>query len=99
MTTSETNVNTDVNTIFRAICVSNFTNEELNSLTEAIRYRRNTIAQEVKQELQVGAQVSFISSRTGVTHAGTVVSIKIKNAVICCSEGNFRVPCSMLKVA
>ena len=87
-----------INDINQTIMNSNFTNDQLDSILMAIKYRRSQIGQEVKRELRPGVTVSFISNRNGQKYVGTVDSIKIKNAVVSTSLGRYRVPCNMLVV-
>lgn len=87
-----------INDINQTIMNSDFTNDQLDSILMAIKYRRSQIGQEVKRELRPGVTVSFISNRNGQKYVGTVDSIKIKNAVVSTSLGRYRVPCNMLVV-
>jgi hypothetical protein len=83
--------------IKRAIMLGNFTNDELNLISESVRYARSTLARSKKQELSVGSQIQF-SARGQVFH-GTIESIKIKNALVTTASGRYRVPLNMLNVA
>lgn len=85
-------------TIAHDIRFGNLTHTDLMTIAEAIKYRRSVLAHEVKRELHIGAQVSFVSGRNGRKYSGTVTSIKIKNAIVNCGSTNFRVPCNMLMV-
>jgi hypothetical protein len=85
------------NDIKRAIMLGNFTNDELNLISESVRYARASLVMHKKQELSVGSQIQF-SSRGQVFH-GTIESIKIKNALVSTSGGRYRVPLNMLNIA
>jgi hypothetical protein len=87
-----------INDINQAIMNSNFTNDELDSIQMAVKFRRGVIAKEVRRELQPGVTVSFVSNRNGRKYVGTVDSVKIKNAIVSTSLGRYRVPCNMLVV-
>jgi len=81
-----------------AIQFSNFTNDELNSLSEAIRYARSELVKDVKRELAVGANVNFTSSRTGKNITGHVTKIAVKYVTVRTIEGLWKVPANMLSV-
>jgi ribosomal protein S1 len=85
------------NTIIRAIKSGDFTNDELNSISDAIRFARAELARETKRQLSQGATVQFTSS--GRVYYGTISSIKVKNAVVDTGGARYRVPMNMLTVA
>jgi hypothetical protein len=79
-----------------AIKVSGFTNDELNSLSEAIKYARAELGRDIKHTISVGAAVKFTSSRDGSVYTGKVRKINIKYVIVDTPRGGFRVPASML---
>ena len=89
----------------QAIMFGNFTNDELNSIGDAIKFARASIAKQNKREMTVGTVVKFTNSRTGMTITGTVK--KVNRKFILVSEqkagslfgSTWRVPASMLEVA
>jgi hypothetical protein len=81
-----------------AIQFSNFSNDQLNSLSEAIRYARSELVKDVKRELAVGANVSFTSSRSGKNVTGHVTKIAVKYVTVRTIEGLWKVPANMLSV-
>ena len=85
----------DVNS---AIMFGSFTNEQLESIASAVKYRRAQIARTNKGALKLGDVVKFTNNRTGRTHQGAVVKIAIKNVRV--REGNslWNVPASMLSI-
>lgn len=87
-----------INDVNQAIMQGDFTNEQLDSILMAVKYRRGLITREVKRELIPGVTVSFVSNRNGQKYQGTVESIKIKNAIVRTGLGRYRVPCNMLTV-
>jgi len=87
-----------INDINQAIMNSDFSNDQLDSILMAVKYRRGLINREVKRDLRPGVTVSFVSNRNGRKYVGTVDSIKIKNAIVSTSLGRYRVPCNMLVV-
>jgi hypothetical protein len=88
----------DANTIKRQIMSNNFTSEEINSFVDAIKFARSNLAKATARELSVGAQVNF-KDRSGNRHQGTVLNIKIKNALVdIVGMGRYNVPMGMLEV-
>lgn len=86
----------DVNS---AIMFGSFTNEQLNSIAAAVKYRRGQITRENKRELMIGDIVRFTHPKTGRTHQGSVVKIKIKNVQVRENLTTWNVPANMLTVA
>jgi hypothetical protein len=87
-----------INDINQAIMQSEFTNDQLDSILMAVKFRRQQITKDVRRELRPGVTVSFVSNRTGQKYSGRVDSIKIKNAIVTTPMGRYRVPCNMLTV-
>jgi hypothetical protein len=81
-----------------AIIAGNFSNDQLISIGDAIRYARAELAKQNTRTLRIGATVKFTSSRTGQSITGTVDSVKIKNVIVATAQGRYRVPASMLEV-
>lgn len=82
-----------------AIISGVFTNDDLNSIANAVKYARSQLTQQTKRSLQLGATVRFTSSRTGQTLSGTVDKIAIKYITVRTPQGLWRVPANMLEVA
>ena len=72
-------------------------NEELNTLVEYIRMRRQQITKQNVRSITKGTKVNF-TGRTGTVYNGTVVDVKIKNLIVETQFGRYRVPASMGKV-
>ena len=82
-----------------AIMQGDFTNEELNSINDAIRFARAQLVVRNKSVLTIGANVKFTSSTRG-TISGVVKKINRK-FIIVDQPGQFRswrVPASRLEV-
>lgn len=75
---------------------NSWTNEELNSIIEAVKFSRSTLAKLVKYSLKVGDNVNFTSSRTGRNTTGVVTKVAIKFVTVRTVEGLWRVPANML---
>ncbi len=85
----------DVNS---AIMFGNFTNEQLNSIISAIKFRRAQVTKETKRSMMLGDQVKFVHPKTGRTHFGVVAKIKIKNISVREGNTNWNVPANMLEM-
>lgn len=82
-----------------AIMFGDFTNDQLESIIHAVKYRRSQIGQEAKRALRVGASVKFYSSKRGQTYFGTVNKIAIKYITVSTPQGLWKVPANMLESA
>ena len=90
---------TDISAINGAILAGNFTNEQLNSIGDAIRFARAQLGQQNKYTLRVGTKVKFTSSRTGMEVSGDVQKINRKFIIVKSGMTNWRVPANMLQAA
>lgn len=79
------------------IMFGDFTNDQLNSILAAVKYRRSQITQQNKRALRVGDTVKFTSNRNGVTYQGTVDKVKVKYILVRTGSGLFNVPANMLE--
>jgi hypothetical protein len=86
----------DVNS---AIMFGSFTNEQLESIAAAVKYRRSQIGRETKRAIVLGDVVKFVNPRSGRTHQGNVVKINIKNVKVRENNTTWNVPANMLTVA
>ncbi len=85
-----------VQDINSAIISGIYTNDDLNSIVNAIKFARTQLTKQQARALRVGDAVRF-SSR-GNTFFGTVERVKLKNAFV--KVGNFsryNVPLNMLE--
>ena len=79
-----------------SIMFGEFTNTELNSIIDAVKFARSNLIRQQARELKVGSSVRF-TGRGGKVITGTISGIKIKNAVVSTPTGNWRVPMNMLE--
>ena len=89
----------NIKQINTAIMQGDFSNEELNSINDAIRFARAQLVVRNKSVLTIGSNVKFNSSTRG-TISGVVKKINRK-FIIVDQPGQFRtwrVPASMLEV-
>ncbi len=99
---------TDFNLVLSFVALD-ATYDQLVSLSEAMKLRREKLAKTVKRFIREGQKVTF--SHNGRDYAGVVLSIKIKKATVECnwaytSNGlrvpvttQYNVPLNMLKAA
>jgi len=83
--------------INRAIISGVFTNDDLNSIVDAIKYARAQLTKQNKRTFRLGDQVKFTSNRNGMTYVGTVRKVKIKFILVNTPNGLFNVPANMLE--
>lgn len=87
------------------IMFGNLSNENLDSIISAIKYRRAQISDQNKRAFRVGDSVKFRNSRTGGTTFGTVKKINIKYILVSEQKTNslvvttWHVPANMLEAA
>jgi len=87
----------DINT---AIVTGSFTNEQLSSIIDAVKFARSRLTQSIKFSLKIGDNVNFTSSKTGQNYTGVVMKVAIKYVTVKTITGLWRVPANMLtKVA
>jgi hypothetical protein len=94
----------NIKQINTAIMQGDLTNEELNSINDAIRFARAQLVVRNKSALTIGSNVKFTSSKRG-TISGVVKKINRKFIIVDSSKpGSFinnvwRVPANMLQAA
>ena len=91
-----------INDINQTIIAGNFTNEQLNAITLAVKFARNQLVKQNRGSLVVGTKVKFTSSRTGADVYGTVEKVNRKFIVVRENRfntlgGSWRVPANMLE--
>jgi hypothetical protein len=84
---------TQINT---GILQGTFTNTELSSIIDAVKFARARLAQQTKRELMLGDNVNFTSTKTGLNVTGVVTKIAIKYVTVKTVNGLWRVPANML---
>ena len=80
----------------QAIMFGDWTNTELSSMIDAVKWRRATLTKLTKASLSTGDTVSFTSSKTGMNLTGVVTKIAIKYVTVKTANGLWRVPANML---
>ena len=82
-----------------AIMFGQWTNTELSSMIDAVKFARARLTEQTKRSLRIGDNVHFNSTKlkgAGVT--GVVVKIAIKFVTVKTVSGLWRVPANMLTV-
>ena len=82
-----------------AIMFGDWTNTELTSMIDAVKWKRATLAKLTKASLMLGDSVSFTSSKTGLEVTGTVSKIAVKYVTVRTAQGLWKVPANMLTKA
>ena len=93
----------NIKEINTAIMHGDFTNEQLNSISDSIRFARAQLAVRNKSTMGKGSKVKFTNSRSGVTVLGEVEKVNRKFVIVRENNPgfiatNWRVPASMLTV-
>jgi hypothetical protein len=88
----------DIKAINTAIVTGTWTNAELLSMGDAIKFARSRLTATKKAGLRVGQNVSFTSNKNGMTYKGTVNKVAIKYVTVATPQGMWRVPANMLEV-
>jgi arginine repressor len=73
-----------------------WTNTELSSMIDAVKWNRDRLAKQVKYSLMIGDNVNVTSSKTGRNMTGTVVKVAIKYVTVKTIAGLWKVPANML---
>lgn len=87
-----------IQTVNAEILAGNFTNLQLGSIIDAVKFARARLAEQNKRSITLGSKVQFTSSKTGQTMIGDVTKIAIKYVTVRTASGLWRVPASMLTV-
>jgi hypothetical protein len=86
----------NVKQINTAIIQGGFTNDQLVSIIDAVKFARSQLTQTIKYTLRVGDNVNFTSSKTGQNYTGVVMKVAIKYVTVKTVAGLWRVPANML---
>lgn len=86
-----------IQSINAEILAGGFTNEQLTSIGDAIKFARSRLAEKSIRTLRLGTSVRFTSNKNGMTYNGTVDKIAIKYVTVRTPQGLWKVPASMLE--
>jgi hypothetical protein len=87
-----------IQTVNAEILAGNFTNEQLSSVIDAVKFARARLSEKNKRSITLGSNVNFTNSKTGQNLTGVVMKIAIKYVTVKTIQGLWRVPASMLTV-
>jgi hypothetical protein len=82
----------------RAIMLQTWTNTELSSMIDAVKWNKEQLAKRIKRSIGRGDNVEFTSSKTGRITRGFVTKVAIKYVTVDTGMGLWRVPANMLTV-
>jgi len=86
----------NIKDINQTIMFGTWTNDELTSIIDAVKWNRAKLTQSTKRSLRVGDNVNFTQSKTGRNTTGVVTKIAIKFVTVRTIQGLWRVPANML---
>lgn len=81
--------------------IQKLNSDEIDTVVQKIKQRRNQLAVQSAQKLNIGDKVYFTSNRSGSTMKGTVKKVNIKYVIVDIDGTGmaYKVPGSMLKKA
>lgn len=88
----------DVKQINSAIMFGTWTDTELTSMIDAVKFARANLIKQQKRALSLGTDVSFTSQKTGMTYKGKVEKIAQKFVTVNTGSGRWKVPANMLVI-
>jgi hypothetical protein len=86
----------DIKQVNSAIMFGTWTDIELRSMIDAVKWNRAQLVQQTKRSLRIGDNVNFTSSKTGLNVTGVVTKIAIEYVTVNTVKGLWRVPANML---
>ena len=87
----------DITEIRAALVSGRFTNDELETVAQALKFARTQLGKRTVRSLAHGDSVKFTNPKTGVTFQGTVDKIKLKYVLVATPQGRYNVPASLLE--
>ena len=88
----------NVSQINSAIVTGTWTNDELNTMIDAVKFARTRLATTMKFQVRAGTKVRFTSTKRNQTFEGTVTKMAQKYATVSTPTGQWRVPANMLEI-
>ena len=82
----------------QAIMLQTWTNTELSSMIDAVKWNRDHLAKQIKRSIRTGDNVEFTSSKTGRLTRGFVTKVAIKYVTVNTGMGLWKVPANMLTI-
>jgi hypothetical protein len=88
-----------IQTVNAEILQGAFTNEQLDSIMDAVRFARSRITQRNIFTMRTGSNVQFTSTKNGIVYKGVVEKVGRKYVTVRTPQGGWRVPANMLSEA
>jgi exoribonuclease R len=88
----------NIQAINSAIISGTWTNADLESMIDAVKFARSRLATTMKFQVRAGTKVRFTSSKRNQTFEGTVTKMAQKYATVATASGQWRVPANMLEI-
>jgi hypothetical protein len=85
-----------IQTVNAEILLGKFSNDELSSIIDSVKYARSKLTRHTIRSLQVGDNVNFDSTKLGRNVTGVVTKIAIKYVTVRTATGLWKVPANML---
>jgi hypothetical protein len=89
---------TEIQELNTKIAFGLWTNEELNTMVEAVKYARTNLGKYNMLGLQIGDNVNWDSAKSGKNSTGVVIKIAKKYVTVKSITGLWKVPANMLTV-
>lgn len=90
----------DIKQINSVIMFGTLSNVELDSIIDAVKFRRASMQRQARYTLRVGSNVVWVSAKRGIRAEGTVTKIATKYATVRDTVGTmWKVPMNMLEAA
>ena len=87
-----------IQTVNAEILQGRFSNDELSSIIDAVKFARAKLGRQSIRALALGDRVSFNSTKLGRNVTGTVTKIAIKYVTVRTATGLWKVPANMLVI-
>ena len=89
----------DIKAINSAIVTGSFTNDELSSIIDAVKFARSRLTSLAKCTMRAGDRVKWNSPKQGVVVEGVITKVAVKFATVRTDKGMWKVPMNMLEEA
>jgi hypothetical protein len=88
----------NIQAINSAIISGTWSNADLESMIDAVKFARSRLATTVKFQVRAGTKVKFHSTKRNMTVEGTVTKMAQKYATVSTAQGLWKVPANMLEI-
>lgn len=85
----------NISEINTAIIHGSFSNDDLTSIIDAVKFARSKLGRQNIYSFRPGAKVQF-TNKQGRIVVGEVVDVKVKNVIVQVAMTRWKVPASML---